>query len=351
MPSIVVPPPFVLALLGTSLTITGRFSADWATKLARELQTYPEAVGPVRVLNLAKGSQTSTSWGIVKAPEISGLKPTHILTEGFAINDCVDSGGGPAVSRAQHILNIQAMVAEWQANIPGVDITLMTMNPVSTLVATLRPALADFYADEIATATTLGVRVLDNYGGVAGGPAGGWPKPMDASKTNGASPFTIALTATNAAHVSGATCNPADKGANLLTNLGDTQVIATTAAAASIRGNTAIGAGKVHIELDTGAAWARFGIGNGAAPTNDYGGKGNNSIVLGTDGNVYRNNVNQGASGFTVTAGDTVGAEIDIPNALIYFMKGATRSAGFASARLLREEIGVVMRASPAAGR
>jgi hypothetical protein len=72
------------------------------------------------------------------APTLTSLKPTHILFEGGAINDCVDSGGGPAISRAQHILNIQAMVALWRANIPGVDLTIQTMSSVSAR-QTFRP--------------------------------------------------------------------------------------------------------------------------------------------------------------------------------------------------------------------
>lgn len=165
--------PLVLVCLGTSLT-TGRLSADWVPTLLREIQDQPEARGPIRIYNLGKGSQNS-DWLLSQAQSISDLKPTHILTEGGAINDCVDFGSGPAVTRAQHISNIQAMVGNWLTNIPNVDITLQTMSSIATVITPTRPALADYYADEVATATTLGIRVMNNYAG--------WPKPLNQALT------------------------------------------------------------------------------------------------------------------------------------------------------------------------
>lgn len=166
-------PAFVLGLTGTSLT-TGSLSADWVPKLQNELRMAPEAKGPVRVINAGHGSWTSADI-LANAPFLAGLNPTHILFEGGAINDCVDSGGGPAISRAQHILNIQAVVALWRAKNAAVDLTIQTMSSVSAAM-TIRPALADFYADEIATGTTLGIRTLDNYAG--------WPKPLNQALTH-----------------------------------------------------------------------------------------------------------------------------------------------------------------------
>lgn len=161
--------PFVLGITGSSLA-TGYLSADWVPKLANELMGYPEATGPITVLNMGHGGWTSADI-LAAAPNLSARKPSHILFEGGGINSSVVVGGVPAVSRAQHILNVQAMVAEWQANIPGVDLTIQTMNPVSAEGAALRPNLADYYADEIATGTTLGIRTLDHYAA--------WPKPLD----------------------------------------------------------------------------------------------------------------------------------------------------------------------------
>lgn len=167
-------PPFVAAFLGTSLT-SGRLAADWVPTLNREIREFPEAVGPVVILNLGKGSQNS-AWGVTQAPLLTALKPTHILFEGFAINDCIDLGAGPAITRAQHILNIQTMVAGWRAGIPAVDLTIQTMSSISAANAAQRPNLADYYADEIATGATLGMRTLDNYAN--------WPKPLNPALTD-----------------------------------------------------------------------------------------------------------------------------------------------------------------------
>lgn len=170
----VVRKPFVLALLGTSLT-TGRLAADWVPRLTRELPLQPEAVGPIRVYNLGKGSQNS-AWGLSQVPLLTALQPTHILFEGFSINDCIDFGGGPAISRAVHIQNIKDMIDAWTAGIPGVDLTLQTMSTISAAITGSRPNYPDFVADEIATAALKGVRCLNNYAG--------WPSPLPDALTN-----------------------------------------------------------------------------------------------------------------------------------------------------------------------
>lgn len=161
-------PTFALAILGTSLS-TGRLSADWPARLQEALQQQPEAVGPIAVYNMGKGSQTS-DWGVTRAPDISVLRPTHVLMEGFGINDSVDFGGGPAVTRANHITNLQTIVAELRSKRADVDITIQTMSPVSAAGAASRPALADYYADELAVAALLSTRSLDNYAV--------WPHPL-----------------------------------------------------------------------------------------------------------------------------------------------------------------------------
>ena len=166
-------PPFVLACFGTSLT-TGRLSADWVPTLADELAAYPEALGPIVIYNMGRGSQNS-DWGVTEAPKISALKPTHILFEGFAINDCIDTGSGPAVSQAQHITNIQTMVSGWETAIPGVDLTIQTMSSISAVIAGTRPQLATYYADEVTTGNSLGIRVLNHYAG--------WPNPLPRNLT------------------------------------------------------------------------------------------------------------------------------------------------------------------------
>lgn len=165
--------PFVLAIIGSSLT-TGRLSADWVPTLQHDLPLQPEAKGPIRIYNRGHGSMAS-DWLLTQAQAIADLNPTHVLTEGFAINDCVDFGTGPYQTRAQHIANIQASVAIWRTH-PDVDITIQTMSSVSAAVAVGRPALADYYADELALGATLGLRAIDNYAG--------WPKPLDPAFTN-----------------------------------------------------------------------------------------------------------------------------------------------------------------------
>jgi hypothetical protein len=165
--------PFVLAVTGTSLS-TGRLSADWVPTLERELRVVPECKGPLRgILNMGHGGWTSADI-LANAPLISALKPTHILFEGGAINDCVDTGAGPAISRGQHIANIIAMIAEWRARTPNSILTLQTMSSVSASM-TIRPNLADFYADEIATAAAQSVAYIDHF------PF--WPNPLNAALT------------------------------------------------------------------------------------------------------------------------------------------------------------------------
>lgn len=219
--------PITFAFQGSSLT-TGRLSAGWVPRLTHDLQCYPEAVGPIRVYDMGKGSQNS-AWGVTNAPELSKLKPTHVITEGFGINDAIDFGGGPAITRPQHIINIQTMVAEWVANIPGVDITIQTMSPVSAAGAAIRPALADYYADEIATGTTLGIRTLDNYAA--------WPHPLPDGVSYGAAVGYAAF---------GGTWNPADKTGNITLSAANLNAKNTsgTGALGLVRATVGFNAGK-----------------------------------------------------------------------------------------------------------
>lgn len=174
--------PFTLVTYGTSLT-TGRLSAQWVERLQQTLYGLPEAVGPVIVYNMGKGSQTSV-WGAANAGLVANLKPTHILTEGFAINDCALVGGVPQVSQSDHLTNMASMRATWKATNPSVDITWQTMSSVGSTTATGRPNLADYYADEMSYAATQGDTRIDNYLGPGGlYPASGWPKPLADSLT------------------------------------------------------------------------------------------------------------------------------------------------------------------------
>lgn len=163
-------PPIVFAFTGSSLT-TGRLSADWVPRLFAQLPGEVEARGRVVVYNMGKGSQTS-DWGVSNAPEISKLKPTHILFEGFAINDCAI---GP-VSLVKAAANFDSMVAEWRANIPGVDLTHQTMSPANSGDVN-RTNLQTYYTQELARATAHGITSLNH--------TPGWPA-IDASNTYGA---------------------------------------------------------------------------------------------------------------------------------------------------------------------
>ena len=172
--------PMIVGILGTSLS-TGRLSANWVPELQRQALQQPECVGPLTILNMGRGSQTS-DWGVTQAPVIAAQNPTHALIEGFGINDSVVTLGVPAVSQANHIANIVNIIATFRAARADVDITIQTMNPVSAGGAALRPNLAAYYADELTTAAAQSCRALDNYGGVGipvpPGVATGWPKPL-----------------------------------------------------------------------------------------------------------------------------------------------------------------------------
>jgi hypothetical protein len=282
-------PTFSLACTGDS-TITGRLSSDIVPRLAHDLPLQPEAVGPILIHNMGMGSQTSV-WGVTNAPLISARKPTHIISGGFELNGCVDFGGGPAVTRSNNILNIQAMVAEWQANIPGVDITLQTMNSVSAAVAAIRPNLTDYCADTIATGTTLGVRTLDHYAA--------WPKPLpDLKSYYGAIGYTAW----------GGTWNPADKNANIALSGGN--LIATGGGVDnSVRGTVGFAAGSHYFDVlmtngvgpTVGVMTAAAGIANGQYVGATAGGAG-----YGFNGRVF---LNGALVGFLepYTTGDIIG--------------------------------------------
>lgn len=163
--------PFVAAIGGTSES-SGRLSGwpvIWRARLAQELLLQPEAVGPIVLWDKGHGGWTSADI-LNAAPDIASLRPNFILAESGDMNDCFQTGGVPAISRSQKILNQQAASTIWTTAIPGVDIVWRTANPVSTAVAVGRPNLADYFADTLATATALGQGTLDN--------AAAWPTPL-----------------------------------------------------------------------------------------------------------------------------------------------------------------------------
>ena len=177
--------PFVLVTYGTSLT-TGRLSASWPERFAQGIIGAPECVGPVIVYNMGKGGETSV-WGAANAYIAAAMKPTHILSEGFAINDCF-GGASPVVSQANHLTNMASMRSTWRASNPTVDITWQTMSSVDATAATNRTLLANYYADEMTYATSSGDSKIDNYLGAGG------DYPVDTRTTGWIKPLTTALT-------------------------------------------------------------------------------------------------------------------------------------------------------------
>ena len=161
------PAKFTLVVIGSSLT-TGRLSADWVPRLVQELPNAPEALGDIQIYNMGKGSQTS-AYLLAQMPQIIGYQPTHVLFETNSINDCIDFGGGPAISRAAHATNIQTFVAGLQAGIPGVHITMQTMSTIGTAITATRPTYADYVADDVALASILSIELLDSYARWAAG--------------------------------------------------------------------------------------------------------------------------------------------------------------------------------------
>lgn len=156
-------PAFGVAITGTSL-VTGRLSADVVPRLSQEAPTLPECLGPVAIFNEGRGGWTSANI-LANIPVIVGLQPAAVFIDTGSINDCFDSGSGPQVSLVDHDANLTSIINDLQAGIPGVDLTVMTMSPVSTSIAAGRPQLATYYAHDLSVAAGLSIRTMDNYAG------------------------------------------------------------------------------------------------------------------------------------------------------------------------------------------
>lgn len=173
---------FTVGFFGTSLSNPGRLNPGWVALMSQELRGVPEAIGPVLVLNQAKGGETST-WGAANVFTLADKRPNAVFSEDFTINDCFDSGGGPQVSQAQQAINMQAIHDALIASNAACEITWMSMSSVDAAVAVGRPALAARYAAGGVKALAMGDRWLDLYAGgnafpVPPGVAGGWVKPL-----------------------------------------------------------------------------------------------------------------------------------------------------------------------------
>lgn len=320
---------FTLMLGGTSLT-AGRLTnppLPWTYFLAEDMRASPECQGPVRIINTGMGSQPSNfgaAQAILKAP----LRPTHVLMEDFGINDCAI---GP-LSLAQATANFNSMVASYRAANPDVIIVHQTMSPASA-TDTSRTNLPAYYDNGLANAALNGLISLDNYYGTALVP-GGWPKPLNPLITVGAQAFQITPTTGYVGMDSGVTWNPADKAATIDLSNGDLTALSSSATSGSLRATTAI-SGLIHTEYTCAVnlTYPRIGLANSVMTTSTViGTGGNNSVGLQPNGNVELDGVVLGNAGFTVSDGNTIAMEVDTASKLVYFMKGAIRSAGYSYA-------------------
>lgn len=251
-----------LMLGGTSLT-AGRLCnppLPWTYYLFEDMKASPECQGPVRIINTGAGSQTSNfgaSQAILKAP----LRPTHVLMEDFAINDCAI---GP-VTIPQATANFNSMVASYRAANPDVIIAHQTMSPASAGDAS-RTNLPAYYDNGLANAALNGLLSLDNYYGTLLVP-GGWPKPLDPAITVGAG--FIPDTPAGFTPISAGFWNPADKNVDItLTadNLIATRTADTGAPAAAVRANQGVSSGKSYFEATpTFGGEVSAGIGSAAS--------------------------------------------------------------------------------------
>lgn len=322
MSSVAVRPVFTAGFAGSSW-VKGRY-VDWVERLETELPRQPEAVGPIRIYNRGQGGATSSAILANQIPALCVLRPNHVFLDPGHVNSSADTGGGPAVSRAQTIADIQAMVGQLRAAIPGVDITLCTMFSISATSLTIHPAYLDYAADVRAAAVLLDCGLLDTLAGMA--------MPLDGEDTWSGGSFALPVTAGYDPLPDGAAWNPAGKDSRFFIDADGIGFMTSGAVGfGAMRGADAI-TGQRHCELAIQAASAfypGFGIATAAASLAGFVGSDAHGIAVYGNDTVYRNGGIVGAAGFTFGAGDTIGWEVDRPNNLIYFMKGAIRSAGF----------------------
>lgn len=305
-------PPIVFAFYGSSLT-TGRLSADWVPRLQQRLPAEPEALGEVVVYNLGRGSQTS-DWGLANAPGVSALKPTHILFEGFAINDCAI---GP-VSLATAAANFSGMVAEWQANIPGVDLTHQTMSPAAASDVN-RTNLQAYYDQELARAVLHDIPSLNH--------TPGWPAITEVN-TQGALGFIYPIPSGFSAW-GGSAFNPADKNADItLSNNNHTATSATLHK--GVRSTQGRSSGKYYFETTVmvrATTGNHSGIATSAHTLASYLGFDATGYGYASSGSVF-NNGSAVASYAALADNDVVSVAVDFSALKIWFAKNGTWQSG-----------------------
>lgn len=329
-----VPRHCVICFYGTSLT-TGRLSTYWVERLALELRGVPEALAPPIVINLGKGSQTS-DWGRDNAYTIATKRPDVLITEDFTINDCFETSPGVTqVSPAAQLVNMQSIHDEVKAANAACDIIWQSMSSVDATVATARTTLAARYAAGGAKALAMGDRWVDNYAGgnalpIPPGIAGGWIKPLPTWQSNPQVPF-VDLVTDGYEPIHTGTLNAADKSASIDLTGGDLTATANANAVGAVRGAVAI-TGTKHFEFTITSAVGitpNVGVANAGANLAQPVGFTANSLGILLNGDIKTNNAVVGNAGFVLVNGDVIAIEVDRPNNLAYFRKGAIRSAGF----------------------
>lgn len=315
--------PFVLACYDTSLG-AGRLSADWVPALNAQIRDFPEAKGPIYVYNMGHGGWTSNDL-LAGVGDVINLKPTHLLTELGAINDCPDFGSGPAVSLTTKNANNQQMLQALLNGVPSIDVTVMTMSSVSA-IQTSRTQLGTYYAAEIATAQSFGLRVLDNYNGVPGGPSGGWPKPLALNLTHKANPIFPASYVPPGLYAGpGGSIDAAHSCVDAM--IGQDGLTFTThdSIAVPVRGSIPLSSGKVYAQFyvqSGGAGGPSFGLVNGSASmaTGALIGGDANGWGLWNDGSI-RNNFNNIGAGPSYGNGNVMMLTADLDAHKIWFGK------------------------------
>lgn len=303
--------PFILMLGGTSLT-SGRLCnppIPWTSFLLADMKGSPQCKGPVRIINTAQGGQTS-NFGASQAALMAPLRPTHVLMEDFAINDCAI---GP-VSIPQATANFNSMVASYRAANPNVIIVHQTMSPASAADVN-RTNLATYYTNGLTNAAANGLLSLDNYNGTVLVP-GGWPKPLNPDITVGSFPPYLTW---------GGTWNPADKNAHVV--LDGTNLIATISGVDNMARGTVSYSSGLHIFQTTFTtvvgAYNIVGIATAAASIADaqYVGSNIYSYGMSCNGNVYYNSAVIASPFSAFASGDVVTIAVNQTLNKIWFAK------------------------------
>lgn len=142
--------PFVLAVLGTSLTA----ASPWPEILADQLA---ECLGsPVTLVRAARSGANSET-GLAQVEDVAAASPDLVLIE-FAINDA-DLRGGVWLARSEQLH--REMIARLGSLSAQSRVVFVTMNPARGLRGWVRPRLAAYEAMYRRLADALPVGLID----------------------------------------------------------------------------------------------------------------------------------------------------------------------------------------------